>query len=131
MINRRIFFAAAASTLLLAGASSASATERVRYTPESFAKVQEAGRPILVEITASWCPVCRAQKSALSRLLPAAAGDGLAIFEIDFDTQKDVVRAFGAQRQSTLIAYKGNVEVGRLLGQSAIDPIRRLLNATK
>jgi thioredoxin 1 len=130
MLNRRMLLAtiAAASTLLFA--SLATASERIHYTPASFAEAQNAGRPILVEITAPWCPICRAQKEVLSQLLPAAAGDNLAIFEIDFDTQKDVVRAFGAQMQSTLIAYKGGAEVGRLVGETGIDPIRQLLNAT-
>jgi hypothetical protein len=35
------------------------------------------------------------------------------VFEIDFDTQKGDVRALNAQRQSTLIVYKGEKKTGR------------------
>jgi thioredoxin 1 len=37
----------------------------------------------------------------------------LIYFVVDFDTQKDAVRFFGAQMQSTLIAFKGTTETGR------------------
>ena len=38
------------------------------------------------------------------------------ILVADFDTQKDVLKAMNVQKQSTLIAYKGNREVGRIVG---------------
>jgi hypothetical protein len=37
-----------------------------------------------------------------------------------FDAQKDVVRDLGAQMQSTLIAYDGETETGRSVGDT--DP---------
>ena len=130
MLNRRTALLAIVAAPLLASVNGAMATERIHYTPEAFADAQKAGRPILVEITAPWCPICRAQKEVLSELLPIAPGHNLAIFEIDFDTQKDVVRAFGAQMQSTLITYKGSMEVGRLIGETGRDAIKQLLVAT-
>jgi thioredoxin 1 len=130
MLNRRTILLAIAAAPVLVCANRAMATDRIHYTPEAFADAQDAGRSILVEITAPWCPICRAQKEVLSQLLPIAPGHNLAIFEIDFDTQKDVVRAFGAQMQSTLITYKGGTEVGRLVGETGRDPIKQLLMAT-
>ena len=45
----------------------------------------------------------------------------LTVFDIDFDTQKDAVRAFGARMQSTLIVFKGGVEVGRASDLDHLD----------
>jgi hypothetical protein len=46
----------------------------------------------------------------------------------DFDSQKDLVQRFGAQKQSTLIAFKGDKEQGRSVGDSKRDSIAALLN---
>ena len=45
----------------------------------------------------------------------------LAVFHVDFDTQKDALRKFNAQKQSTLIVFKGVNETGRSVG--ATDPL--------
>ena len=51
----------------------------------------------------------------------------MVTFRVDFDSQKDVVRGFGAQMQSTLIAFKGNAEVGRSVGETDAMAIEALL----
>lgn len=55
----------------------------------------------------------------------------LIIFRVDFDNQKDVVRQFRAQRQSTLIAYRGREETGRNVGVTAYFEIDRLMASTR
>jgi len=47
---------------------------------------------------------------------------------VDFDTQKDAVRFFGARMQSTLIAFKGTTETGRSVGETERSSIAALLN---
>jgi hypothetical protein len=42
----------------------------------------------------------------------------LIYFVVDFDSQKDAVNFFGAQMQSTLIAFKGEHETGRSVGDT-------------
>jgi hypothetical protein len=48
-------------------------------------------------------------------------------FNIDFDTQKDLLRQFKVRVQSTMIAFKGKQEVGRSSGDTNSDSIERLL----
>ncbi len=105
----------------------ASAAEIVRYTPEAFAAAQKAGDPILVEITASWCPTCKAQKPILSKFESDPKFKDLKVFDVDFDSQKDVVRSFKATMQSTLITFKGNRETARSVGDTNQDSIGALL----
>jgi len=52
----------------------------------------------------------------------------LVYFVVDFDTQKDAVRFFGARMQSTLIAFKGTTETGRSVGETERSSIAALLN---
>jgi thioredoxin 1 len=46
---------------------------------------------------------------------------------IDFDSQKDLVNRFGARMQSTLIAFKGEKEEGRSVGDTKRDSIYALV----
>lgn len=130
MLDRRSFLIVLTAFSSLASASAALAADQMAYTQQAFDAAQKAGKPILVEITAPWCPTCKAQKQVLGQLLPMAEHADLAVFEVDFDTQKDIVRALGAQMQSTLITFKGTKEVGRLVGETQIDPIKQLLDTT-
>jgi thioredoxin 1 len=52
----------------------------------------------------------------------------LAYFVVDFDSQKDAVKYFGARIQSTLIAFKGATETGRSVGDTDPSSIAALLN---
>ena len=129
MLSRRSLLVAvtAASTILV---SPASATETKTYTPEAFAAAQKAGKPIFVGIHASWCPTCARQKPILSELMADPKFRNLVYFVVDYDSQKDVVKFFGARMQSTLIAFKGERETGRSVGDTDRSSIAALLNKT-
>jgi len=92
---------------------------------------QAAEKPILVEVHASWCPTCAKQRPILAALEKTPELSDLVVFDVDFDSQKDIVRQFGAQMQSTLIVFKGKTEKGRSTGE--IDPgaIKALLMKSK
>jgi thiol-disulfide isomerase/thioredoxin len=106
------------------------ATETKAFDPASFDAAQKSSKPILVAIHASWCPTCKAQKPILSELIAEPKFNDLIYFVVDFDTQKDTVRFFGAQMQSTLIAFKGTTETGRSVGDTERSSIAGLLNKT-
>ena len=106
------------------------ATETKAFDPASFAAAQKADKPILVAIHAPWCPTCKAQKPILSDLMGEPKFKDLIYFIVDFDTQKDAVKYFGAQMQSTLITFKGTTETGRSVGDTERSSIAALLNKT-
>jgi hypothetical protein len=54
----------------------------------------------------------------------------LTLYQVDFDSQKDVVRSLGARMQSTLIAFHGTTEVGRSTGDTDATSIKALLEKT-
>lgn len=98
------------------------------FDAAAFAEAQKAGKPIFVAIHATWCPICKAQAPILGELMAESKFKNLTYFTIDFDSQKDLVRRFGAQKQSTLIAFKGDKETGRSVGDSNRTSISALLN---
>ena len=128
MIGFRLSFTAGLMLLMAAGAA-AFAGEKLPFEQARFAAAQQADRPILVDITATWCPTCKAQKPIIDKIAAAAEFRDLTIFGVDFDTQKDTVRAFGAQSQSTLIAFKGNKETGRSVGEMRAASIEALVRS--
>ena len=130
MISRRqtLYILAAAAAALTAPA--ALAFERVAYTPAAFDAAQKAGRPILVEIQAPWCPTCRAQTPILGELEDGPEYSKLLVVHVDFDSQKDAVRRFRASKQSTLIAFKGDKEMARSVGETDPGAIAQLLRKT-
>lgn len=124
-ISRRSIVPLAIGACLFA--SLAVAGEKANFSQPAFEAAQKASKPILVEIAASWCPTCKAQAPILGELRGQPRFKDLTVFTVDFDSQKDVVKKFGAQMQSTLIVYKGGAEVGRSVGDTKKETIEALL----
>ncbi|MBS0244975.1 MAG: thioredoxin family protein [Proteobacteria bacterium] len=95
------------------------------FDGKAFKNSQAAGRTILVEVTAPWCPVCKQQKPTLSAI--EKERPSLVTYEVDFDSAKDTLKQFKVTTQSTLIVFKGGNEVGRSTGQTDPAQIRGLI----
>jgi thioredoxin 1 len=111
---------------LFAGAASAAPVRP--FDLAAFRAAQAADNAILVDVTASWCPTCRAQKPILARLLVDQKFADFTAFEIDFDRQKDALRVVDARMQSTLVVYRGKDEMGRSVGDTNPVSIEALLS---
>lgn len=127
MLNRRYVLAAIAMSATGVLAASAFAQDKRAFDQKAFDAAQAAGKPILVEVTAPWCPTCKAQAPILSRLKSEPRFKGLVSFNVDFDSQKDILKKFGVQKQSTLIVFKGKQESGRSTGDTDPKSIETLL----
>ncbi|WP_417310604.1 thioredoxin family protein [Devosia sp.] len=124
----RTFAIGVVATLALA--IPALAGELRPWDADGFAAAQAEGRPVVVHVTAPWCPTCRAQKPVVEQLLSDPATDDLIVFEVDFDSQKDVLRRFNIRSQSTLVAWRGTTETGRTVGDTRPDGIAALFTGT-
>jgi thioredoxin 1 len=69
----------------------------------------------------------QAQAPILARLRSDPRFKELVSFDIDFDSQKDLLRKFNVQKQSTLIVFKGKQETGRSTGDTNAGSIEALL----
>jgi thioredoxin-like negative regulator of GroEL len=98
-----------------------------QYNSKAFEAAQATGKPLLVQVHADWCPICAKQKPILADLLAQTAMKDYQVLDVDFDTQKDVLRQLNVQKQSTLIIYKGKQELGRSTGETDKEKIAELL----
>ena len=105
----------------------ANAGAPVPFDANEFTAAQTAGRTILVQVHADWCPACAAQRPIIVGLASTDQFSNIIIFNIDYDTQKDLVSQFEAPGQSTLIVYKGATETGRDRGLTSREDILALL----
>jgi thioredoxin 1 len=129
MIFARSLLVAAVAAVALLGALPARAAEWKPFTQADFAAAKKDGKSILVDIFAPWCPTCRAQNPILTQLTREPEFKDLVVFKVDFDTQKDDVRAFKATSQSTLIAFKGDAETARSVGDTNPASIATLVKS--
>ena len=113
--------------LSLALSAAASATDTAKFTAKALADAQAAGKSVLVEVTAPWCPTCKAQRPILDSLFQKPEFKNLVVLNMDFDTQKDDLRALNVRNQSTLVVFKGAAETGRSTGDTKAESIAALL----
>jgi thiol-disulfide isomerase/thioredoxin len=88
------------------------------FDNKTFSDAQAAGKSILVDVSAPWCPTCAQQKPIIQEV--EKTHPNLTVFDVDFDSAKEVLRKFRVQYQSTLIVFEGATEVGRSTGET--DP---------
>lgn len=97
------------------------------YNQANFDALQKAGKSILMEVHAPWCPTCRVQAPIINELLEEKEYQAITLLRIDFDSQKDALKKFNVSKQSTLIVFKGEKETGRSTGDTAFEKIEALV----
>jgi thioredoxin 1 len=117
MLSRRSLLATIAALGFVVPALAAAPVD---YSPAAFDAALKSGKPVLVWIHASWCPTCKAQAPTLAKIEADPQYKDLTVVRVDFDSQKDAVKRFGARMQSTLITFKDGKETGRSVGET--DP---------
>lgn len=101
------------------------------FTQAAFKAAQQQDKRILIHIEASWCPTCKAQRPIIRKLAAEPKNQNVVIFSVNFDRQKNIVRAFHATMQSTLIAFRGSKETMRSVGDTASDSIAMLMESNE
>lgn len=122
-MNLRTLLVASSLTLV---ASLAAAAQPVPYSQKAFDQLAKDGKPVIVDVAATWCPTCKAQHPIVDALLQQPAYRDVAVLTVDFDTEKPVLRRFNVSAQSTLIAFKGGKEAGRSVGDTTTAGIEGL-----
>jgi thiol-disulfide isomerase/thioredoxin len=119
-------FALLCAALVAGLVGTAQAAQHVFWNQAAFASAQNAGKSIIVHVTAPWCPTCAKQRPTIAALENDPKYAQAIIFEVDFDTQKDVLKEMHVSVQSTLIAFKGKTETARATGITDPAEIRAL-----
>jgi thiol:disulfide interchange protein len=96
------------------------------FSTATLKAAQAKGQSVLVDAYASWCPTCRKQEPIINALSKDRAFDKLLILRLDYDHQNAEKRELGIVQQSTLIAFDGGKETGRLVGVTDAEQIKAL-----
>ncbi|MFO1101066.1 MAG: thioredoxin family protein [Xanthobacteraceae bacterium] len=95
------------------------------YDEASFKEAQAAGKTVLINVTASWCPTCKKQEPTIKAV--EKERPSLVVYDVDFDIAKDVLQRLKVRAQSTLIVYKGPKEVARSTAETDPGHLRALI----
>ena len=96
----------------------------VPYTESGFARAQAAGKAIVVDVHADWCPTCKAQAPILDELRGEKRLSGVTFVRVDFDTDKAFLRAHRIPRQSTVLVFRGMRETARSIAETRRPQLR-------
>lgn len=111
---------------MLLGASLSTLAAELPFNQAQFDQALQAGKPVVVDFAADWCPTCRAQKPVISAIVAQPAMAALTVFVANFDTEKDLKKALHVNGQSTLVVFKAGKEVARSTGQTQLAPLQAL-----
>jgi thiol-disulfide isomerase/thioredoxin len=88
-----------------------------------------AGRPVVVELWASWCPFCKLQNPRLEALWRAHGGRGLEVITFSIDKDPAAARAYMAQHGYTFPAAMADAETLRTFGARRGLPLLYVVDA--
>jgi thiol-disulfide isomerase/thioredoxin len=118
------------SAILIAFATLASAAiagEIKPFSQAEFDKLTHEGKPVVLDISATWCPTCKEQKPIIDNLMKQPAYKDVTLMNIDFDSAKPTLKKFKVTMQSTLVAFKAGKEAGRSVGDTSPEGIEGLV----
>ncbi|WP_448954972.1 thioredoxin family protein [Labrys neptuniae] len=127
MIRRNFLILLATGIAMAPASMSPAIAANADSTLPGFDDALKAGGPVMIHVTAPWCGECKLQKPIVARLLGEPDFRAMKKFDIDFDSQKDVLRHFRVQMQSTIIVYARGKEIDRLTGVTDPGEIEALM----
>src|SRR5439155_18861492 len=89
------------AVLSLLAAMSAVAVDTKPFDPATFAALQAADKPVLIDVYADWCPICKAQAPIVSELMASPELKDFTVLRVNFNTAKNLRRSLGVAQQST------------------------------
>ncbi len=129
-MNRRTFLALTITLPFVA--PMAWAADATPYSPEAVQAELAAGKTVVLDFSASWCPSCQAQGRTISALRDENPGyaERLAFFVVDWDTYKDtdLAKQYGITRRGALVLLKGDQVVAKTDTHSTKDALKAMFD---
>ena len=120
------FLKTSAAFLLSSAAILAMAGDIKPYTQQDFDSLAQASKSVVVDVSAPWCPTCKAQKPIIDDLAKQPAYKDVTILTVDFDSEKNILKQYKVNMQSTLIGFKAGKETSRSVGDSSPSGIESI-----
>lgn len=132
-MNRRIFLSTCAAAAILPAIGFAGGLKTIDFDKSDPIKAALAeGKTVFVDYAADWCSTCARQE----RVINALRGENpeydanIVFVRVDWDDfgRAPVATARNIPRRSTLIALKGNKELGRIVAGTSKGQIKELMD---
>ena len=95
--------------------SANSVEKKTNFSEEVFENAKASGKTIVVNSYEGWCGTCSKQ----TKILDQAEKDFKDIVFLSYEQSKnkDIAQKLGIKFWTTIVVYKGNTEVARIIGQ--------------
>ena len=97
---------------------------------ENFARSISNDTLTLVDFFAYWCGPCMKMKPSIERLEKELASD-VEILSIDVDVQKNLAKNYKITAMPTMVLFKNNKEIHRVVGYHTEKQLRNLIASYK
>lgn len=125
---KSFFYTLMSVVIIVLSSTAHSAVTKEHFTEARYNELRESGAVFLVDVYATWCPVCAKQQDVLVTYGKNNPELNLAVLVVDYDTDKEWVRHFRAPRQSTLLLYAGEEQLWFSVAETNYDVIANQLN---
>ena len=124
-LNLKTLVASALLAVLISPAAHAAGL--LPFDTVRFEEARQSGKPVVLQVTASWCGPCQRLRKVVGGLLENPEFKDLVIFDADFDANKDALVKVKARTVTTLVIYRDNSEILRSSGETRPDAVKALL----
>ena len=91
-----------------------------------LADIEKQGKSAVISVHADWCSTCKAQDKVLTVLMRDPEYKNVAFYQLEYDTQKDLLKTLKVRTQSTIIVFKNGKEVARATGDAKEAALSKL-----
>ena len=96
-------------------------------TDANYAELLEAGTPVVIDFSATWCGPCKMMHPVLEDL-KKTVGDKLRIIKVDVDAHNDVAAQYGIRSVPTLMLFRNGEVLYRESGAMSKADLMALLD---
>ncbi|MEM6306574.1 MAG: thioredoxin family protein [Pseudomonadota bacterium] len=132
MFTRRFFITTVVASLTMAPTITRAAAP-LDYTPGLVDQLLAEGKTVFLDFAADWCSTCKVQERHIASLTAAnsAYQENITFVRVDWDDygRSDLVKRLNVPRRSTLVALKGDQEIGRVVANTSGKVIQNLMDA--
>ncbi len=98
------------------------------FTKAEYDAALKAGRTVVVDFHADWCPTCRKQEPLINEIVKSKGYENIVALKANYDDESDLKRSLNVSRQSTVVVFKNGKEVGRSTGVTNKEDLKKLID---